>query len=259
MFNLIKKKMSKPHEDKAAIMMNAEDKNEDKENHGEGEGEGDGGEGSSGGGGGPTTPALNFDKNGGSVQLYTAVLLVNAAMADGVMEDTERAQIMDNLTEHFGMCESSALEVFTTAMELSRNEDLELTLDRMVDMEKNLSEAGDTHLKRSMLRDSTLYGAAQKLIDLIDDDERRVLAAMVHQIVYADGVLDAEEAKILNGMGSLLGVKGIAPNLIRQKMRQLIKLKEDENHDEIIEDIKAEARPKLRPKFSLRRRKHPAP
>ena len=126
-----------------------------------------------------------------AIEQAVAVLLVNAARVDGSIHDTQKAMVLDQLKERFGLSEAGAIRLFNAAG---------LRLRKPLD----------------------LYKLANKVIEKMEIEDRLQLMAMVRKVVMADGILDPEEARLLNEMGRMLRIHVRDLNQIRNQVRGLL-------------------------------------
>ncbi len=110
-----------------------------------------------------------------SVTVAAAALLVEAALADGTFDATERDHIKDVLSHVFALSE----------------EDIEAVIS---DAEEMVAESNQ------------LYGFAKTVKDTLDYDRRVELMQMLWEVVYADGQLDDFEANLVRRVSGLLYV-----------------------------------------------------
>jgi uncharacterized tellurite resistance protein B-like protein len=165
----------------------------------------------------------------GEVQLLAAMMLIAVAKADGEIDETERAQVMQELKGHFGLCDKSVMRLYAAALKRMEEEKLPITADLLPELEKR----GLT-LDISHLRETSVFIAASKLVEKMEEHERRALVSMVHQIVYADGVLEPAEAAILNSMGAGLGLTTSDAATIRAAVKKLLAMRAEEQANDIV-------------------------
>jgi uncharacterized tellurite resistance protein B-like protein len=104
-----------------------------------------------------------------------AALLVYVAKGDGNISGPETAQMIDLVSEHFGLQSSESLELLTNAMEdLAENPDFE-----------------------NLLRELS------KLLNLAEKEE---MALMMLKVVAANGRKDAEEMEKLRSAADIIGI-----------------------------------------------------
>lgn len=108
-------------------------------------------------------------------ELAAAALMVEAACADGTLDEVERATVRDRLIGHFGLSEADAVDV----------------------MEEGLAHAQDsTHLLRF----------TRVIKDRMDEAARVDLMEMLWAVVLADGHVDPHEDQLLRRIGGLIYV-----------------------------------------------------
>ncbi|GAB5387721.1 MAG: hypothetical protein Alpg2KO_06890 [Alphaproteobacteria bacterium] len=128
------------------------------------------------------------------IQMAAAMLLYEAAMRDGTLDASERRSIMEALTQRFDMSASEAAETFN-------------------DVQEKYRPGG-----------ASLGKAAETLVERMEENERLMLMQFVERIVYSDGVLDPEEAELLNGIRNILALPNAEVGHVRREVRQLMKL-----------------------------------
>lgn len=137
------------------------------------------------------------------VQMAAAMLLYEAAMADGTVDASEKRKIIEALEQRFDMSTSEAAQTFRD------------TADKY-DPEHSLGHA------------------ARTLTEQLEESERLQLMTLVERVVYSDGVLDADEAALLGGIRHVLSLPNAEIGHIRREVRKLMKLskhKEAEGRD----------------------------
>ncbi|KAA5606732.1 TerB family tellurite resistance protein [Roseospira marina] len=109
------------------------------------------------------------------VQFAAALLLTEAAMMDGAVDEDEHARIRDLLQKRFGLAR--------------------------VDAEALYKEARETNTERV-----DLYGPSRVLKDAFEYDQRIELLEMLWDVVYADGLVHEYEANLMRRLTGLLYV-----------------------------------------------------
>lgn len=120
---------------------------------------------------------LNLGGGGGPDRLHqaAAALLVQAAMMDGVMQDSERLRILSLLRRHFALAEAAAECLLTEARQ-------------------DVAGAVD------------LFGFTRVINESFAPAERVSVIEMLWEVAYADGHLDDYEANLVRRVGGLLFV-----------------------------------------------------
>jgi len=109
------------------------------------------------------------------VESAAAALLVEAALADGQFDDTERSQIQDVLNHLFDLSDAEISELVTDA-------------------------------ESAVANSNQLYGFTRTVKDTLDYERRVELMQMLWEVVYADGQLDDFEANLVRRVSGLLYV-----------------------------------------------------
>lgn len=130
------------------------------------------------------------------VELAAAVLLVNAAKADGRISEPERQSVLGGLRIKFGLQEQDA---------------------------KSLMSAAEQH----SARDASLYGVAKTLENGMSQRQREELMALVRDVVFSDGSLDPLEMAVLNQMARMLNVANENPAAVRQRVMAALGLSQE--------------------------------
>ncbi len=109
------------------------------------------------------------------VESAAAALLVEAALADGSFDDTERTQIQD-------------------------------VLDHLFDLSENDIQTLIADAEQAVANSNQLYGFTRTVKDTLEYDRRVEMMQMLWEVVYADGQLDDFEANLVRRVSGLLYV-----------------------------------------------------
>lgn len=109
------------------------------------------------------------------VKTASAALLVEAALADGTFDETERAHVKDVLVHMFELPDAELDDVIEDAIE-------------------------------RVAQSNQMYGLAREVKDNLEYDRRVELMQMLWEVVYADGSLDDFEANLVRRVSGLLYV-----------------------------------------------------
>ncbi len=129
---------------------------------------------------GDTTP----EETALSPALSTAVLLVEAALSDGVYADTEEAEILDVLQTGFDLSAPAAAELLADA--------------------KALADTAVDHYRFT------------KVVKTLPHDQRISILTDLWRVVLADGDRDAHEDALIRRLAPLLGLSDRDRALARQ-------------------------------------------
>lgn len=110
-----------------------------------------------------------------ALHVAAASLLIEAAMMDGHIDESERARIADLVNRHFGVPPEAVSQIIDEG-------------------ERKAKDAVD------------LYSALNVVNQHFDDRERVLLIEMLWEVAYADGVLHDHEAALVRRVAGLLGV-----------------------------------------------------
>ncbi len=111
-----------------------------------------------------------------TLELATAVLLIEVMRADGRMEDKERETVLAALRAKFSLPAPELAELFALA-------------------QKHSEEAHD------------LYSFTERLNQSLDEPQRVRVFEMLWAVAYADGHADAHEAHLLRRLADLLHIR----------------------------------------------------
>lgn len=111
-----------------------------------------------------------------TLQLATAVLMLEVVRADGQVSDAEQQAVMDALRAKFTLTEPELKELFELAHDKSEQ----------------------TH---------DLYSFTARLNELLDERERIHVFELLWNVAYADGHADAHEAHLLRRLADLLHLR----------------------------------------------------
>lgn len=120
------------------------------------------------------------------LQVAAAALLVVAATVDDSFDETERAVIVDALTQHFRLAP--------------------------VEVESLLEQA-----ERRAGESNQLYGFTRVIKDRLSYDERLRLMEMLWEVILADGRIDDLEASLMRRVAGLIFVDDRDSGLARQR------------------------------------------
>lgn len=111
-----------------------------------------------------------------TLQLATAVLMLEVVRADGRMDEAEQQAVLDALRARFTLSAAEVQELFELAHDKSEQ----------------------TH---------DLYSFTARLNELLDERERVHVFELLWSVAYADGQADAHEAHLLRRLADLLHLR----------------------------------------------------
>ncbi|MET0281197.1 MAG: TerB family tellurite resistance protein [Steroidobacteraceae bacterium] len=111
-----------------------------------------------------------------TLQLATAVLLIEVVRADGKIDAVERQAVLDALRTRFALSEAELTELFALAQQRSE----------------------DSH---------DLYSFTARLNQTLDEPQRVRVFEMLWSVAYADGQADAHETHLLRRVADLLHLR----------------------------------------------------
>jgi uncharacterized tellurite resistance protein B-like protein len=111
-----------------------------------------------------------------TLELATAVLLIEVMRADGKLDEAERQSVMAALRGKFSLSDTE--------------------LDELVELARQRSE--DAH---------DLYTFTERLNQTLDEPQRIRVFEMLWKVAYADGRADAHEAHLLRRLADLLHIR----------------------------------------------------
>lgn len=111
-----------------------------------------------------------------SLQLATAVLMLEVVRADGRLDETEQQAVLDALRARFSLSDHEVQELFALAHDQSEQ----------------------TH---------DLYSFTARLNELLDERERVHVFELLWSVAYADGHVDAHETHLLRRLADLLHLR----------------------------------------------------
>lgn len=121
-----------------------------------------------------------------TLQLATAVLLIEVVRADGRLDDSERQAVMAALRSKFSLSDEELAELFDLAHGHSEN----------------------TH---------DLYSFTSRLNQALDEPQRIRVFELLWTVAYADGHADDHEAHLLRRLADLLHIRH--GDAVRAKLR----------------------------------------
>ena len=122
---------------------------------------------------GSTTPAADREH---TLQLATAVLLIEVVRADGEVSDAEQRAVVEALRQRFDLTEEELADLFELA-----------------------------HQKSEQTHD--LYSFTARLNRSLDEAERIHVFELLWTVAYADGHADAHETHLLRKLADLLHLR----------------------------------------------------
>ena len=123
----------------------------------------------------PNVPELEEPVTPSDVRVAGCVMMLAVAYADGRFTENERKRISQSLVDHFGVDGRGAEEIMSHAEAAMNNSDSEIAF-------------------------------ASQLVTEYDEDQRIMLAEMLHEIASADGWMSGHEEFVLGKMEQWLGV-----------------------------------------------------
>lgn len=124
----------------------------------------------------PTIPELDEPVTPSDVRVAACVMMLAVAYADGRFSESERQRISQSLVNQFGVDGRGAEEIMSYAQTALNSSDSEIEF-------------------------------ASKLVTEYDEDQRIMLAEMLHEIASADGWMSGHEEFVLGKMEQWLGVE----------------------------------------------------
>jgi uncharacterized tellurite resistance protein B-like protein len=122
------------------------------------------------------SPSAADADQGHTLELATAVLLIEVMRADGRLDDAERQTVMDALRRKFSLPDQE----LTDLMQLARQ------------------HSEDAH---------DLYSFTERLNQTLDEPKRVRVFEMLWTVAYADGHADAHETHLLRRLADLLHIR----------------------------------------------------
>lgn len=121
-------------------------------------------------------PPASDDGRKHTLELATAVLLIEVARADGRLDESEQLAVMQILRSRFDLSESELTELFELARQRSE----------------------DSH---------DLYSFTERLNQSLDEPQRVRVFELLWSAAYADGHADAHETHLLRRLADLLHIR----------------------------------------------------
>jgi uncharacterized tellurite resistance protein B-like protein len=123
----------------------------------------------------PSVPELAEPVTPQDVRVAACAMMLEVAYADGRLSEDERKLISSSLVKHFGVDARGAEEIMSVAQ------------SQFADFQSEV-------------------GFASQLVAEYDQDQRIMLAEMLHEIASADGWLDGNEEFVLEKLEAWLGI-----------------------------------------------------
>lgn len=123
----------------------------------------------------PSVPDLAEPVTSQDVRVAACALMLEVAYSDGRLSEEERKLISSSLVKHFGVDGRGAEEIMSLA-------------------------------QSQLTEEPSDVGFASQLVAEYDQDQRIMLAEMLHEIASADGWLDGNEEFVLEKLEAWLGI-----------------------------------------------------